>query len=232
MTTVAPALLELLKTNDINFDQLAALGATDDHPRQIQAWEKGHYYEQYRTPKALRESVLNDEVSAVESDLVDFVGLEAYQAAGGETREDLFADSIILTNRLQLETMALAKLQDAADIVAKEEGWAWAQGRCKEVRSWGEDAKVFDVLYAHATLSDEQNAEVDQLESEKNCSKASSRALMPTTSGSIPRVSGKLTHVLSRSTNTLKSTNGRWMYATRRVWLPICKTGKLISNAV
>lgn len=167
LTTVAPALLELLKTNDINFDQLAALGATDDHPRQIQAWEKGHYYEQYRTPKALRESVLNDEVSAVESDLVDFVGLEAYQAAGGETREDLFADSIILTNRLQLETMALAKLQDAADVVAKEEGWAWAQGRSKEVKSWGEDAKVFDVLYAHATLSDELNAEVDQLESEK-----------------------------------------------------------------
>lgn len=167
LTTVAPALLELLKTNDINFDQLAALGATDDHPRQIQAWEKGHYYEQYRTPKALRESVLNDEVSAVESDLVDFVGLEAYQAAGGETREDLFADSIILTNRLQLETMALAKLQDAADSVAKEEGWAWAQGRSKEVRSWGDDAKVFDVLYAYAKLNDEQNAEVEQLESEK-----------------------------------------------------------------
>lgn len=167
LTTVAPALLELLKTNNINFDQLAALGATDDHLRQMQAWEKGDYYEQYRTPKALRESVLNDEVSAVDSDLVDFVGLDAYQAAGGETREDLFAESIILTNRLQLETMALAKLQDAADAVAKEEGWAWAQGRSKEVRSWGDDAKVFDVLYAYATLSDEQNAEVEQLESEK-----------------------------------------------------------------
>ncbi|MGE6304581.1 ParB/RepB/Spo0J family partition protein [Serratia liquefaciens] len=167
LTTVAPALLELLKTNNINFDQLAALGATDDHPRQIQAWEKGNYYEQYRTPKALRESVLSDEVSALDSDLVDFVGLDAYQAAGGETREDLFAESIILTNRLQLETMALAKLQDAADAVAKEEGWAWAQGRSKEVRSWGDDAKVFDVLYAYAKLNDEQNAEVEQLESEK-----------------------------------------------------------------
>lgn len=167
LTTIAPALLELLKTNNINFDQLAALGATDDQLRQIQAWEKGNYYEQYRTPKALRESVLSDEVSALDSDLVDFVGLDAYQAAGGETREDLFAESIILTNRLQLETMALAKLQDVADAVAKEEGWAWAQGRSKEVRSWGDDAKVFDVLYAYAKLNDEQNAEVEQLESEK-----------------------------------------------------------------
>ncbi|CAI1940512.1 ParB/RepB/Spo0J family partition protein [Serratia quinivorans] len=167
LTTIAPALLELLKTNKINFDQLAALGATDDHLRQIQAWEKGDYYEQYRTPKALRESVLNDEVSAVGSDLVDFVGLDAYQAAGGETREDLFAESIILTNRLQLETMALAKLQGAADAVANEEGWAWAQGRCKEVQSWDNDAKGFDVLHAYAKLNDEQNAEIEQLVAEK-----------------------------------------------------------------
>ncbi|CAI1223111.1 plasmid partitioning protein [Serratia quinivorans] len=167
LTTVAPALLELLKTNNINFDQLAALGATDDQPRQIQAWEKGNHYEQYRTPKALRESVLSDEVSAVDSDLVDFVGLDAYQAAGGVTREDLFAESIILTNRLQLETMALAKLQDAADAVAKEEGWAWAQSRSKEVRSWGDDAKVFDVLYAYAKLNDEQDAEIKQLVAEQ-----------------------------------------------------------------
>lgn len=84
MTTVAPALLELLKTNQINFDQLAALGATDDHQRQLQAWEKSRYYKHLRKPRALRETVLNDEVSAADSHIVEFVGLEAYQVAGGK----------------------------------------------------------------------------------------------------------------------------------------------------
>ncbi|HGM5003709.1 TPA: ParB/RepB/Spo0J family partition protein [Serratia marcescens] len=167
VTTVAPALLELLKTNQINFDQLAALGATDDHQRQLQAWEKGSYYENLRKPKALREAVLNDEVSAADSHIVEFVGLEAYQAAGGETREDLFAESVILTNPLMLETLAIAKLQAAADEVAKNEGWAWSLGRSKQVESWGDDEKSFDVLYANAKLTAEQDIEVNALVSEK-----------------------------------------------------------------
>ncbi|BEM85496.1 nuclease (plasmid) [Serratia marcescens] len=167
LTTVAPALLELLKTNQINFDQLAALGATDDHQRQLQAWEKSRYYEHLRKPKALREAVLNDEVSAADSHIVEFVGLEAYQAAGGETREDLFAESVILTNPLMLETLAMAKLQAAADEVAKNEGWAWAVGRSREVRSYNGDEKTFEILFAQAKLSDELQTEMDQLLTEQ-----------------------------------------------------------------
>lgn len=167
LTTVAPQLLELLKTDAITLDQLGALSSTDDHQRQIQAWENGRHYEHKRTVKGLRESVLNDEVSAAESTLVDFVGLEAYQAAGGETREDLFAESVILTNPLQLETMAIAKLQEAAEVVAKAEGWAWALGRRNEVKSWGEDEKLFEILHAPTTLSAEHKAEAKQLATEK-----------------------------------------------------------------
>lgn len=167
LTTVAPQLLELLKTDAITLDQLGALSSTDDHPRQIQTWDNSKHYEYKRTVKALRESVLNDEVSAAGNALVEFVGLDAYQAAGGETREDLFAESVILTNPQQLETMAIAKLQEAADIVAKEEGWAWALGRRKDVQSWGGDEKTFEVLHANAKLTDEQKAEAKQLADEK-----------------------------------------------------------------
>ncbi|QJU41805.1 ParB/RepB/Spo0J family partition protein [Serratia marcescens] len=167
LTTVAPALLELLKKNQINFDQLAALGATDDHQRQLQAWEKSSYYEHLRKPKALREAVLNDEVSAADSHIVDFVGLEAYQAAGGEIREDLFAESVILTNPLMLETLAMAKLQAAADEVAKNEGWAWAVARNREVRRYSGDEKTFEILFAQAKLSDELQTEMDQLLTEQ-----------------------------------------------------------------
>ncbi|CAI2534972.1 plasmid partitioning protein [Serratia ficaria] len=168
LTTVAPALLELLKTDEITFDQLAALGATDDHQRQLQAWERGNYYVGDRRPKALRDSVLNNEVSADKSDLVDFVGLEAYQAAGGEIREDLFAESVILTNPLQLESLAVEKLQDAADAVAKQEGWAWSLGRCRPVQRYNNnDEKLFEIMRRNKKLTDEQDTELAQLVAEK-----------------------------------------------------------------
>ncbi|WP_447876415.1 ParB/RepB/Spo0J family partition protein [Serratia fonticola] len=167
LTTVAPQLLELLKTDDITLDQLGALSSTDDHQRQIQTWDNSKHYEYKRTVKALRESVLNDEVSAAESTMVDFVGLDAYQAAGGEIRDDLFAESVILTNAQQLEAMAVAKLQEAADLMAKEEGWLWSLGRSKVVQSWGGDEKLFEILDVPTKLTSEQKAEAKQLTDEK-----------------------------------------------------------------
>lgn len=167
LTTVAPQLLELLKTDAITLDQLGALSSTDDHQRQIQAWDNSKHYENRRTVKALRESVLNDEVSAAESTMVDFVGLDVYQAAGGETREDLFGESVILTNPQQLEAMAVAKLQEAADLMAKEEGWSWSLGRSKGVQSWGGDEKLFEILEVSTKLTSEQKAEAKQLTDEK-----------------------------------------------------------------
>jgi ParB family chromosome partitioning protein len=167
LTTVAPQLQELLKTDQITLDQLGALAATDDHQRQCQVWNNARHHESRQTFKALRESVLNDEVAAADSKLVAFVGLEAYKAAGGETREDLFAESVILTNPIQLETLAIAKLQAAADTAAKNEGWAWALGRYNEVKSWGEDEKAFSTIRLYPKLTDEQREDIRQLEGEK-----------------------------------------------------------------
>lgn len=167
LTTVAPQLQELLKTDQITLDQLGALAATDDHQRQCQVWNNARHHESRQTFKALRESVLNDEVAAADSHLVAFVGLEAYKAAGGETREDLFAESVILTNPIQLETLAIAKLQDAADTAANNEGWAWALGRYNEVKYWGEDEKTFSIIRLYPKLTDEQREEIKQLEVEQ-----------------------------------------------------------------
>lgn len=167
LTTVAPQLQELLKTDQITLDQLGALAATDDHQRQCQVWNNARHHEYRQTFKALRESVLNDEVAAADSHLVEFVGLEAYKAAGGETREDLFAESVILTNPIQLETLAIAKLQEAADTAAKKEGWVWALGRYNEVKSWGEDEKTFSIIHLYPKFTDEQREEMKQLEAEQ-----------------------------------------------------------------
>ncbi len=57
-----------------------------------------------------------------------FVGLDAYEAAGGGTRRDLFAEAdsgVYLTDATLLERLAQDKLASLA-AEAKAEGWAWA----------------------------------------------------------------------------------------------------------
>lgn len=56
-----------------------------------------------------------------------FVGLEAYEQAGGGVRRDLFADEqngIFLTDSALLDALARDKLAPLAEQV-RAEGWAW-----------------------------------------------------------------------------------------------------------
>lgn len=165
LTTMAPALLDLLAQDTINLDQLAALSATDDHARQIAVWEQAQYGYSRTTPKALRESVLNNEVSAQDNPLAEFVGIEAYEAAGGETRQDLLAEAVIITDPMKLEQVAISKLNDAAAALAQLEGWAWSLGRIQAVRGWGEDEKAFRIQMApKPALTEDELMQVAELE--------------------------------------------------------------------
>jgi len=59
--------------------------------------------------------------------LVRFVGLDAYEAAGGGIRRDLFAQDdggVYVTDTTLLETLVRQKLDEHAATV-KAEGWAW-----------------------------------------------------------------------------------------------------------
>ena len=60
------------------------------------------------------------------SKLALFVGLDAYQAAGGSTRADLFGDEVYLEKPDLLQRLAKEKL----DGIRKEleaEGWGWIE---------------------------------------------------------------------------------------------------------
>src|SRR3546814_10248642 len=66
------------------------------------------------------------EIDASQS-LVRFVGLDAYEAAGGGIRRDLFAQDdsgVYVTDVALLETLVRQKLDEHAATV-KAEGWAW-----------------------------------------------------------------------------------------------------------
>jgi ParB family chromosome partitioning protein len=124
LATVSPKLIELYRNEEMNLDQLTAYAITDDHARQEAVWEEfGASYEREDILAALNgEHVPADERRAV------FVGLEAYQKAGGTIVRDLFdaEHQGFLTDPALLDRLAAEKLQAVAEGI-RAEGWKWVE---------------------------------------------------------------------------------------------------------
>ena len=128
LSALSPKLLALYRQDGINLDQLMALTLSDDHEAQERAWFEGQPWD--RTPVALRRKLTVGEVEAAGNALVRFVGVEAYEAAGGVVRRDLFDDeqSRFLSDPALLQRLATEKLNALAAQV-RHQGWAWVEAR-------------------------------------------------------------------------------------------------------
>ncbi len=128
LSTLSPKLLALYREDGINLDQLMALTLSDDHAVQERTWFDAQPWD--KTPVALRRRLTVGEVEAAGSALVRFVGIEAYEAAGGVVRRDLFDDeqSRFLSDPALLERLATERLEALAG-TAREEGWKWVEAR-------------------------------------------------------------------------------------------------------
>lgn len=128
LSALSPKLLALYRQDGINLDQLMALALSDDQGAQERAWFEAQPWD--RTPTALRRVLTAGEVEAAGSALVRFVGIEAYEAAGGVVRRDLFDDaqSRFLSDATLVQRLATDKLETLAEAV-RAEGWAWVEAR-------------------------------------------------------------------------------------------------------
>ncbi|MER1077023.1 ParB/RepB/Spo0J family partition protein [Pseudomonas aeruginosa] len=125
LANVSPRLLADYRAEVVSLDQLMALAITDDHTAQEAAFYDAPTWQ--RSPHNLRDRLTEREIDAHRHPLVRFVGLDAYEAAGGGTRRDLFAEAdsgVYLTDATLLERLAQDKLAGLAAEV-KAEGWAW-----------------------------------------------------------------------------------------------------------
>ncbi|MDD3018746.1 MAG: ParB/RepB/Spo0J family partition protein [Comamonas sp.] len=125
LANVSPRLLADYRADAVSLDQLMALAITDDHTAQEAAFYDAPTWQ--RSPHNLRDRLTEREIDAHRHPLVRFVGLNAYEAAGGGTRRDLFAEAdsgVYLTDATLLERLAQDKLASLAAEV-KAEGWAW-----------------------------------------------------------------------------------------------------------
>ncbi|MGA0588808.1 ParB/RepB/Spo0J family partition protein [Dyella sp. KRB-257] len=126
LANVSQRLLADYRAGAATLEQLMALTITDDHAAQEAAFYGAPEWQ--RSPPALRDRLTEREITATHP-LVRFVGLDAYAAAGGDIRRDLFAEGdagTYLTDAALLESLVCAKLDAQAEDV-RAEGWAWVE---------------------------------------------------------------------------------------------------------
>lgn len=120
---VSPALLTLYRAGEMNLEQLTAFTITDDHKRQEEVWA-GLGYDDSR--RSILRALTEGQVSIGDRRAV-FIGVEAYEKAGGIVIRDLFdEEGGYLADAALLNRLVSEKLQTVAETV-KTEGWGWVE---------------------------------------------------------------------------------------------------------
>ncbi|MCB5412373.1 ParB/RepB/Spo0J family partition protein [Pseudogemmobacter faecipullorum] len=126
LVSVAPALLEIYAEDGMTLEQLMAFTISSDHERQVQVWEAvkdSWSKEPYNIRRLLTETTVR-----ASDKRVTFVGIEAYEAAGGYVLRDLFQqdDGGWLQDPVLLDRLVNEKLKAEAETIAAE-GWKWIE---------------------------------------------------------------------------------------------------------
>ena len=126
LASVAPALLDVYAEDGMTLEQLIAFTVNPDHGRQVQVWDavKNSWNKE---PYAIRRMLTESSVRASDRRAV-FVGIDAYEAAGGVVLRDLFQgdDGGWLEDPALLDRLVAEKLQAEAEALATE-GWKWIE---------------------------------------------------------------------------------------------------------
>jgi len=138
LVSVSPRLLDHYAEDEMTLEQIMAFSITNDHVRQEQVWDtisRSHSREPYYIRRLLTETAIRaSDRRAV------YVGIEAYEAAGGVTMRDLFDHDQggWLQDPALLEQLAMEKLKADAEAIQASEGWKWVEA-------------AFDFPYGHTT---------------------------------------------------------------------------------
>lgn len=126
LAAVAPALLELYAEDEMTLEQLMAFTVNPDHERQVQVWEAIRS-SWNKEPYQIRRMLTETSVRASDRRAV-FVGVAAYEVAGGTMLHDLFQgdDGGWLEDPALLDRLVSEKLQAEAEAIATE-GWKWIE---------------------------------------------------------------------------------------------------------
>jgi ParB family chromosome partitioning protein len=180
LAAVSEKLLEVYAEDGMTLEQLMAFTVNADHARQEQVWE-GLSRSHNQEPYYIRRQLTDGAVRASDR-RARFVGVEAYEAAGGVVMRDLFQhdDGGWVQDTALLDRLVIEKLQTEAEVL-QVEGWKWISvapdfpyGHTAGLRrligstiDLTEDERAsFDALKAENEALEEQYSEADELPDE------------------------------------------------------------------
>jgi len=163
LTSVSPTLLEIYADDGMTLEQLMAFTVSPDHARQEQVWDaiKDSWQKE---PYQIRRMLTETAVRASDKRAI-FVGVDAYEAAGGIVLRDLFQsdDGGWLQDPVLLDRMVAEKLKATADQIA-EEGWKWIEVAVSF--PYGHDHGLRELAGVAVDLTDEERATREALREE------------------------------------------------------------------
>ncbi len=161
LSNLSPKLKAAWKRGDLNLDAARAFCLVADHARQDAVFRS--LTKPVTHPGSVRARLMEGRVKASDR-LARFVGLKAYEAAGGQVLRDLFdAEAAYVENSSLLGQLAEAKLE-----AAKGEwsglGWGWVDISVDGSRPDGLAAMRLQPGWRDPTVAEQ--AELDRLETE------------------------------------------------------------------
>lgn len=162
LASLSPRILDVMRDDEITLEQARALAISDDHEAQEKAWFEQSNWN--RDPRSLRAFLTQAHVRATDR-LARYVGLEAYEQAGGGVLRDLFAEdaTTYLTDRPLLVTLASGRLEVVAEEL-RQRGWKWAEVSLESNISYG--GGFGRIHMRNRTLEEAEQAELDALDAE------------------------------------------------------------------
>ena len=159
----APELLDAYRADRFDLEVLKAFAVTADRERQMAVWEQVSA-QGYRPSAGQVKRLLTQERVPGGTAIARFVGVDAYEAAGGAVMRDLFADGhehgVWFEDPVLLEKLATDKLQAAADELATR--WKWAIPMIEA--GWEDTARYGRIEPQPGVPTDEEKAEIEKLE--------------------------------------------------------------------
>ena len=164
LASVSPKLHEVYAEDGMTLEQLMAFSVTADHARQEQVWEnvsRSGYDEPYQIRRMLTENTVR-----ASDRRVQFIGLDAYEQAGGGVLRDLFEhdDGGWLQDVALLDRLVTEKLKAEAETIAAE-GWKWISVAVEF--PYGHTEGLREIEGKPVDLSPEEQATIDALNAEQ-----------------------------------------------------------------
>lgn len=166
LANLAPSLLDALARDEITLEHCEVMTLAETHERQLQVWEeaKAQWNGSTPMPHTLRKMVTDDKM-AISHPMFEYVGEEAYTAAGGMLTADLFSDKdSTFADASLVKSLLAGKLTVLAARIKQEQGWSWAEYRMTELRDSGEDSELYRFAMPKAVLKEEEQKRVGELE--------------------------------------------------------------------